>query len=171
MIKRAEILLKYIVKSVDTLKQRQDSDMAQLTSVSLAPTTPNSITNEVKTQSLHSLLPFPDTIDGLPFDPTSDDDRIQKEKSKIGCTPRKRTKNRNVHRSREMNELEARNTVEMTRFISHSQPWRSRCGAFLLEEEESENMDSPKYISRVTLDSEVSDDSISTFDLTGMLSS
>ena len=163
MMKRAEILLKYIMKSVDTLKQLQDSDMAQVTSEFAGSTCQK---DETRAPTLGSLLSFPEVVSQLPFDP-SDDDRVALSKSKIGCTPRKK---KHPQRSCDLSQLESKNPSEMTRFISHSQPWRTRFGAFLLAEEETAEMDSPKYINKVSLNSDVSDVSISTFDLTGTLS-
>ena len=163
MMKRAEILLKYIMKSIDNMKQLQDSDMAQLTSEFAVSINQK---DNTKTQTLGSLLSFPELVSQLPFDP-SDDDKVALSKSKIGCTPRKK---KHLQRSCDPSQLETRNASEMTRFISHSQPWRTRFGAFLLAEEETAEMDSPKYISKISVNSDVSDASISTFDLTGILS-
>lgn len=162
MMKRAEILLKYIMKSVDTLKQLQDSDLAQLTSDFAGSINQK---DDTKVLTLDSVLSFPEVVSQLPFDP-SDDDRVAASKSKIGCTPRKK---KHPQRSCDLTQLETRNASEMTRFISHSQPWRTRFGAFLLAEEETAEMDSPKYISKISLNSDVSEASVSTFDLTDLL--
>lgn len=123
MLKRAELVLKYLMKSIDVMKQMQDSE--QFPSVS------ETLRNTVI--AAPSILAFPENISGLPYDVSNT--KIQstlpfsQSRSRIGRTPR-----RKIQRSQDQQET-AGNLAEVTRFVDTTQPWRTRCTSVAAQED------------------------------------
>lgn len=111
MLKRAELVLKYLMKSIDTMKQMQDSQ------VSLHET----LRHEIKPAL--SCMFFPDDVVDLPCDPTKSEKTTSfflPNSTKIG-----RLKRRIDNSKHQLVETE-HDCTEMTHFVNTTQPWRAR---------------------------------------------
>lgn len=114
MLKRAELVLKYLMKSIDAMKQMQDSEL---------PSLEETLRHEVKTTP--SFMFFPDDVVDLPCDPTKSEQGITTlllpNSTRIGRLPK-----RKIRHSKYCEETE-QDLVEMTQFVDTTQPWRTRC--------------------------------------------
>ena len=114
MLKRADILLKYLMKSIDAAKRLQDSELAE----SVADSTMKGVNTIAST-----MLTFPEHVSALPIDKTINRSRNTLPRNKIGHTP-----NRQVRQALIRNiPIDDNTLAEITGFIPATQPWRTRC--------------------------------------------
>ena len=147
MLKRAELVLKYLMKSIDIMKQMQDSQEFP----SLTETLRNTVV------AAPSFIAFPENVSDLPFDSS----QIQMQntlahqrmcRSLIGRTPKHK-----IQRSQDNGGIEG-NIEELSRFIDTTQPWRTKT---LLVTEDAFNFESAS-------EATVQNGQNETFDLTGI---
>ena len=135
MLKRAELVLKYLMKSIDAMKQMQDSVMP----LSVQET----LRNEVKATQ-QSILLFPEDVVDLPCDPTQSEQcttLLLCNSTRIGRLPR-----RKIQHSNFCHDMED-DLSEMSRFIDTTQPWRTRCTTVLASESLNETEPLPVDLS------------------------
>ncbi len=124
MLKRAELVLKYLIKSIDAMKQMQDSVMPHSMQETLR--------NEEK--ATHSILLFPEDVIDLPCDPTNSVQQcttlLLGNSTRIGRLPKRKIQHSNV-----FNQETEKDLSEMSRFIDTTQPWRTRTTSILTSEE------------------------------------
>ncbi|XP_057376262.1 uncharacterized protein LOC130697379 [Daphnia carinata] len=147
MLKRAELVLKYLMKCIDAMKQIQESE--------LHFTVQETLRNEAKSKS--SIMLFPEDVIDLPCDPTKSGRGITSclyTSTRIGRLPK-----RKILHSEYCEEAE-QDLSEMSHFIDTKQTWRTRCTTIPTPED-------------LLPDSEKERDGISfvseTFDLTNLL--
>ena len=148
MLKRAELVLKYLMKSIDTMKIMQDSEILQ----SFVTET---FRNNTTRPPPSLITDFPDSVNDLPRDPTTLQDTVCMSRTLIGGrTPKNRL---TVH-------LEEASTsdqnTDVKSFIEDGQPWRTRCSVRLCSTDEGLNFDS-------ITSQNCSVNRLETFDLTG----
>lgn len=144
MLKRAELVLKYLMKCIDAMKQIQESE----SHFSVQET----LRNEVNSKS--SIMLFPEDVIDLPCDPTKSGRGIiscMHNSTRIGRLPK-----RKIFHSEYCEEAE-QDVSEMSRFIDTKQTWRTRCTTIPTPEDLFS--DSEKEYDRISCVSE-------TFDLT-----
>lgn len=113
LLKRAELVLKYLMKGIDSLRKLQDSDLL------------SSFTNSFQGSRIDPpsvAMDFPESINDLPIDPTRTENAhsILWRSTLIGRNPsRKLQKTINYSRSDD-------NIREMERFVNIKKPWRTR---------------------------------------------
>ena len=142
MLKRAELVLKYLVKSVDAMKQMQDSNLPL----------EETLMNEV--HSPPSVMLFPDDVINLPCDPTKNEHSttmILSNSTRIGRLPKRKIQN-----LKSFSEA-GQDFSEMSRFIDTTQPWRTRSTMLLLQNDSQVNVHQRDDVS----------ENVETFDLTG----
>lgn len=147
MLKRAELVLKYLMKCIDAMKQIQESE----SHFSVQET----LRNEVNSKS--SIMLFPEDVIDLPCDPTKSGRGIISclhTSTRIGRLPK-----RKIFHSEYCEEAE-QDVSEMSRFIDTKQTWRTRCTTIPTPEDLFS--DSEKEYDRISCVSE-------TFDLTNLL--
>ncbi|KAI9561728.1 hypothetical protein GHT06_012689 [Daphnia sinensis] len=148
MLKRAELVLKYLMKCIDAMKQIQESE--------LHFSVQETLRNEAKSKS--SIMSFPEDVIDLPCDPMKSGRGITSclhTSARIGRLPK-----RKILHSEYCEEVE-QDLSEMSRFIDTKQTWRTRCTTIPTPEDlfpESEN----EHADRISCVSE-------TFDLTNLL--
>lgn len=112
MLKRAELVLKYLMKCVDTMKQMQDFEEF--------PSVDETLRNTVAVAP--SFLAFPDSVRDLPMDVT--DGQLQATQL---CQTRLRIGGRTPkHKIQRQLGTEVK-AEDMTPFINTTQLWRTRC--------------------------------------------
>ena len=138
MLKRAELVLKYLMKCIDSMKQMQGSE--------LHLTVQETLRNEIN--GTPSILLFPDVVD-LTCDPT---------KSGRGATtlyPPNSTRigrllRRKILHSNHCQETSEQDLSEMSRFVDTKQSWRSRCTTIPTREESILNIETKHEISNIS---------------------
>lgn len=114
MLKRAELVLKYLMKSIDAMRQMQDSEL---------PSLEETLRHEIK--ATPSFMFFPDDVIDLPCDPTKSEQGTTTlflpNSTRIGRLPK-----RKILHSKYCEETE-QDLIEMTQFVNTTQPWRTRC--------------------------------------------
>jgi hypothetical protein len=153
MLKRAELVLKYLMKSIDTMKIMEDSEILQSFMT-------ETFRNDATRSAPSLITTFPDSVNDLPHDPTTLQDTVYTvcmSRTLIGGrTPKNRLP---VH-------LEEASTsdqnTDVKSFIDDGQPWRTRCSVRLCSTDEGLNFDS-------ITSQNCSVNQLETFDLTGNL--
>lgn len=123
MMKRAEILLKYLMKSSDVVRRMQDSELADST----LPVT--SFVQDLASVVVATPGPtFPANVSVLPIDQTTPRGLSH---TKIGRTPNNRRGGRSTCEPTAVwVDDDTAGLAEITRFASTTQPWRTRCTTF-----------------------------------------
>ena len=135
MLKRAELVLKYLMKCIDSMKQMQGSE--------LHLTVQETLRNEIN--GTPSILLFPDVVD-LTCDPTKRATTLYHPNStRIG-----RLLRRKILHSNHCQETSEQDLSEMSRFVDTKQSWRSRCTTIPTREESILNIETKHEISNIS---------------------
>lgn len=147
MLKRAELVLKYLMKCIDSMKQMQESE--------LHLTVQETLRNEIK--GTPSIMLFPDDVIDLPCDPVKSVRGTtllyNPNSTRIGRLPK-----RKILHSNYCQETSEQDVSEMSRFIDTKQTWRTRCTTIPTREESILDMKVKHEISNIS----------ESFDLTSM---
>ncbi|XP_046641800.1 uncharacterized protein LOC124327034 [Daphnia pulicaria] len=148
MLKRAELVLKYLMKCIDSMKQMQESE--------LHLTVQETLRNEIK--GTPSIMLFPDDVIDLPCDPVKSVRGTtllyNPNSTRIGRLPK-----RKILHSNYCQETSEQDVSEMSRFIDTKQTWRTRCTTIPTREESILDMEVKHEISNIS----------ESFDLTNLL--